>query len=119
MLAEEIGGAMASSLDYVTYVCDQLNGAGEITYKRMFGEYGIYLNGKMFGCICDDQFFVKKTEAGSSFFPDCEEGAPYTGAKLHMVIDEIDDRDLMARFVLATCEELPVPKPRKKKAAEK
>lgn len=60
---------MASSLDFVTYVCDQLSGAGNISYKRMFGEYGIYCNGKMFGSICDDQFFVKKTVAGTSFFP--------------------------------------------------
>lgn len=110
---------MASSSDFVTYVCDQLSGAGEITYKKMFGEYGIYLNGKMFGCICDDQLFVKKTEAGAAFFPECEESPPYTGAKLHMVIDELDDRDLMARFVLATCGELPAPKPRKKKSGVK
>ena len=29
---------MASRLEYVQYVAEQLSGAGEITYKKMFGE---------------------------------------------------------------------------------
>ena len=106
---------MASSLDYVEYVCEQIGGAGEITYKKMFGEYGIYCNGKVVGVICDNQFFVKKTDAGASIYPDCEEGAPYTGAKAHFVIDSVDDRNLMAKFISATYEELPMVKPKKKK----
>ena len=32
---------MASSLEFVSFVTEQLSGAGTITYKRMFGEYGI------------------------------------------------------------------------------
>jgi len=106
---------MASSLDYVEYVCDQISGAGEITYKKMFGEYGVYCNGKIIGVICDNQFFVKKTEAGAAICPDCEEAAPYTGAKAHFLIENVDDRQLMARFIAATYEELPAPKPKKKK----
>lgn len=106
---------MASSLDFVEYVCEQIGDAGEITYKKMFGEYGIYCNGKIVGVICDNQFFVKKTEAGASIYPDCEEAAPYTGAKAHFVIDSVDDRKLMAEFISATYNELPIPKPPKKK----
>ncbi len=30
---------MASSLDFVEYVCEQISGAGEITYKKMFGDF--------------------------------------------------------------------------------
>ncbi len=106
---------MASGLDLVEYVCEQIGGAGEITYKKMFGEYGIYCNEKIIGVICDNQFFVKKTEAGASICPDCEEAAPYTGAKAHFVIDSVDDRNLMAKFILATYDELPISKPKKKK----
>ncbi len=106
---------MASSLDFVEYVCDQIGNAGEIIYKKMFGEYGIYCNGKFIGVICDNQFFVKKTKAGAVICPDCEEGSPYEGAKAHFVIDSLEDRDLMARFITATYEELPAPKPKKKK----
>jgi len=106
---------MASSIDFVEYVCEQISGAGEITYKKMFGEYGIYCDGKIIGLICDNQFFVKKTEAGIRICPNCDEAPPYEGAKPHLVIDDVDDRELMARFISATYGELPMPKPKKKK----
>lgn len=107
--------SLASNLDFVEYVCDQIGGAGSITYKKMFGEYGIYCDGKVIGVICDNQFFVKKTEAGVALCPACEQAAPYTGAKPHLVISDVDDRDQMAQFIRATCDELPTPKPKKKK----
>lgn len=108
---------MASSLDYVEYVCEQICDAGEIRYKKMFGDYGVYCDEKIIGVICDNQFFVKKTEA-ASHFPDFEEAAPYTGAKPHILVDCVDDRDLLAQFISATYHELPAPKPKKKKQAE-
>lgn len=110
---------MASTLDFVEYVCDQISGAGEITYKKMFGEFGIYCNAKIIGLVCDDQFFVKKTKAGASICPDCQEASPYAGAKPHFAVDQIDDRELMKRFISATYQELPQPKPRKKAAGKK
>ncbi|MBU9735722.1 TfoX/Sxy family protein [Diplocloster agilis] len=106
---------MASSPDFVEYVCDQIGGAGSIAYKKMFGEYGIYCDGKVIGVICDNQFFVKKTEAGAALYPDFQEAAPYAGAKPHFLIDCVDDKELMARFIQATCDELPAPKPKRKK----
>lgn len=106
---------MASSLDFVEYVCEQLRGAGEITYKKMFGEYGIYCNGKIIGVICDDQFFVKKTDAGADILPDLEEAPPYEGAKPYFLVDCVDDDELMTQFISATCAALPAPKPKKKK----
>lgn len=107
--------SLASTLSFVEYVCDQISGAGSIAYRKMFGEYGIYCDGKVIGVICDNQFFVKKTAAGAVFYPNGEEAAPYTGAKPHLVMDHVDDRDQMARFIRATCDELPAPKPKKKK----
>ena len=50
---------MASKLEFVEYAADQMGAAGEITYRKMFGEYGIYCDGKIFGVICEDQLFVK------------------------------------------------------------
>ncbi len=110
---------MASNLEYVKYVCDQIGGAGCIAYKKMFGEYGIYCGGKVIGVICDNQFFVKKTAAGSALIPGCEEAAPYTGAKPHLLIENVDDRERMAELIAATCHELPMPTPKKKKAGQK
>lgn len=104
---------MASSLDFVEYVCEQIGGAGAVTYRKMFGEYGIYCDGKVIGVICDNQFFVKVTEAGAEILPDCPQAAPYTGAKPHFLIDCVEDREQMARLISATCDTLPAPKPKK------
>lgn len=107
---------MASSVDFVEYVCDQISGAGEITYKKMFGEYGIYCDGKVIGVICDNQFFVKKTNVGTNLLPDCEEASPYTGAKPHFLIESVEDMEFISNFIRKTCDELPMPKPKKKKS---
>lgn len=106
---------MASTVEFVEYVCGQIGGAGRIAYKKMFGEYGVYCDGKMIGVICDNQFFVKKTAAGAALVPDCPEAAPYAGAKPQLLIDSLEDREKLARLIAATCQELPAPKPKKKK----
>lgn len=107
---------MASKIEFVEYVCEQLSGGGEITYKKMFGEYGLYCDDKPIGVVCDDQFFLKKTKAGAAILPDCPEAPPYAGAKPSFLIEDLDDRELMARLIRATYEELPAPKPKKKKS---
>ena len=53
---------MSSKPEFVEYCAEQCRGAGEITYKKMFGEYGLYCNGKIFALVCDDEFFVKITD---------------------------------------------------------
>ena len=57
---------MASDSKTVTFIVDQTSGAGDVRAKPMFGEYGIYCDGKMVAMICDDQLFVKPTPAGRS-----------------------------------------------------
>lgn len=111
------GHNLASKLEFVEYVADQLGEAGEITYRKMFGEYGIYCDGKFFATVCDDQLFFKITEGGRKLMPDLEEGIPYHGAKPHFLIEELEDREQLAELVRTTCRELPMPKPKKKKGA--
>lgn len=106
---------MASSPDYVLYVCEQMNLAGEITFKKMFGEYAIYYDGKVLGLICDNQVYIKPTPAADKFMPNAERQSPYNGAKPHILLEELDDKELLAAFIAATCAELPMPKSRKKK----
>ena len=105
---------MASSLDYVGYVCEQIGGAGEIKYRKMFGEYGVYCDGKIIGLICDNRFFLKPTKAGAEICPKLELAPPYEGAKPYFVVDELDDRESVSVLVSATWGELPEPKPKKK-----
>jgi TfoX/Sxy family transcriptional regulator of competence genes len=106
---------MASSLDFVEYVCGQISSAGNIAYRKMFGEYAVYCNGKVVGLICDNQFFVKKTVAREMLLDSGEEAPPYPGAKPYLVIDCLEDKEFLTEFISKTCDALPLPKPKKKK----
>lgn len=110
---------MATREEFVRYVADQLGDAGEVTYRKMFGEYGMYLDGKIVALLCDNQFFVKITEAGKRMRPDLEEKPPYEGAKNYLLVEDVDDREALTAFVRATWEELPAPKPKKPKKVSK
>ena len=106
---------MASNADFVQYVAEQCAGAGEIMVKKMFGDYGIYCDGKIFGLICDDCFYLKPTDAARPLLHSAELKPPYEGAKDYFLIADIDDRDYIASLVSETCKALPEPKPKKKK----
>jgi len=107
---------MASDLTFVHYVVDQLSGAGAITFRKMFGEFAIYCNAKVVALICNNQLYVKATQAGRAFIGEPVEAPPYPGVKPSFLIqDEIDNRDWLQRLVSLTASELPVPKPKKAK----
>ena len=108
---------MASSLSFVTYVCEQMAQAGDIRFRKMFGEYGIYCNDKIVALVCDDQLFIKITKEGAALAPQLPKAPPYDGAKDYFLYEDVDDREHMIAFVQATCRELPMPKPKKKKGA--
>ena len=99
--------AMASNTDFVQYIADQCSGAGEIVTKKMFGDYGIYCNGKIFGLICDDHFYLKPTEAGRKLLRTIDLRPPYDGAKNYFHIADVDDCDYLSQLVSETCNELP------------
>ncbi len=104
---------MASCKDFVEYIEDQCSGAGEIVAKKMFGDYGIYCNGKIFGLICDDHFYIKPTKAGRQLLRHEELRAPYEGAKEYFYISDVDDHDYLSALVRETCKELPEAKKKK------
>ena len=110
---------MASDLAFVEYVCDQMNAAGPIAFRKMFGEYALYCEGKVVALVCDNQLFVKPTAGGRSFVERAVEAPPYPGAKAHFLIgDELDDREWIAELIMITARELPVPKAKKPKRLE-
>ena len=106
---------MASNNDFVQYIADQCAGAGVISVKKMFGDYGIYCDGKIFGLICDDQFFLKPTDVVRPLLRTVDICPPYEGAKDYFLISDVDDHDYLALIVRETCKALPDPKPKKKK----
>lgn len=107
---------MASDQKFVDFVLAQIQHAGEISAKKMFGEYGLYTDGKLFGLICDNKLFIKPTNAGREFIGNAVEAPPYTGAKPSFLIeDKIEDSHWLSELVRISAKELPAPKPKKKK----
>ena len=107
---------MASDQNFVDFVIDQIKNAGEITAKKMFGEYGIYADGKIFGLICDNKLFIKPTISGREFIGDVIEAPPYEGAKPSFLIEEkIENSDWLSELISISLKELPSSKPKKKK----
>ena len=97
---------MASHADFVDYVADQMQQAGVIRSRRMFGEYGLYCDGVFFAVICGDQLFVKITPAGQAAFPDLPKAPPYVGARDYFLVEDVEDREQLAKLVRVTCEAL-------------
>ena len=104
---------MSCHPDFVEYIADQCGGAGEITVKKMFGDFGIYCDGVIFGLICDDCFYLKPTDAGRAMLRSVELRPPYEGANDYFYIADVDDRDYVSELVRETCKHLPLPKRRK------
>ena len=108
---------MASDRDFVKFIADQIEGAGMITYRMMFGDYGVYCDGKIVALVCDNQLFIKPTAGGRSFIGEVTEAPPYPGAKMYFLIeDKFEDTEWISNLVRITAQELPEPKPKIKKS---
>jgi DNA transformation protein len=108
---------MASSQRTADFLVEQLAGAGHVSARKMFGEYGVTCDGKTVALICDDRLFVKQTAAGRAHIGKVEEAQPFPGAKPWLVIAEErwDDADWLTELIALTAAELPLPKPKKAK----
>lgn len=111
---------MATDPAFAEHVLDQISGAGPVAVRKMFGEYGVYCDGKVVALVCDNQFFLKPLPEAVALISEPAYGPPYPSAKPHLVLSgELDDPDLMARLVRAVADALPAPKPKKPKAQKR
>lgn len=104
---------MSTSLDFVEYICEQIAGVGQIRYRKMFGEYMVYVNNKPILLVCDDTVFVKILPCLDEVMRDADKGIPYKGAKEHYILD-IDNASLSKEVIVILEPITAVPKPRKK-----
>ena len=100
---------MASSREYLDFVLDQLSSLDGISYKKMMGEFIIYLRGKIVGGIYDDMFLVKPVPSAIRLISELRFVSPYPGTKEMLVVDNIDDRDFLTELVGTMYDELPEP----------
>lgn len=96
------------------YLMEQFEGLNEVTSRAMMGGYIFYYKNKIFGGIYEPGFMVKLTESAKKYLPDAEVMPPYEGAKVMLLVDAIDNRELLCDMVKAMYDELPVAKPKSK-----
>ena len=106
---------IASSKDYLQFVLEQLSELQEITYRAMMGEFIIYYRGKIVGGIYDDRLLVKPTKSAISYMPTVTYEIPYENAKEMLLVEEVDNKDFLTGLFDVMYDELPTPKPKKKK----
>ena len=54
---------MSGKDDYLRWVLEQLSGAEGVSFRRMFGAFGLYRNEVFFGIISGDTLFFKVSDA--------------------------------------------------------
>lgn len=85
----------------------------------MFGGYCLYCDDKVVALVCDDELFVKITEAGKAFLQNWVEKPAYPGAKMSFFIpaEKWDDAPWLSELIQLTAAQLLPPKRKPKKSS--
>ena len=99
---------MSTSKEFVEYVCEQIHEVGFLRYKKMFGEYMIYVNDKPILLVCDNTVYIKKLDCLAELMKEAPIAIPYPGAKERYV--------QLTKEIISILEPItPLPNPKKKK----
>ena len=112
---------MATSERTIAFLLDQLREVRDVSARKMFGEYALYVRDKVVALVCDDQLFVKLTDAGRALVgARFMAGFAYPGAKASLLVsaDDLEDAERLAELVRVTDAALPAPKPKAKPKAK-
>lgn len=105
---------MATSIEYIEFMCKQIHGDYHVRYKKMFGEYLVYLNDRPILLVCDNTVFVKKLKQIAALMENSDCGFPYDGAKEHYILD-IENKELTEKVIDILTKITPLPKKRPSK----
>lgn len=110
---------MATTIDFIEYICEQFKDCGSIRYRKMFGEYMVYVNDKPILLVCDNTVYVKDLECIREKMNEAgaERGIPYKGSREHFILDT-DNTSLCLEIIDILEKVTPVPVPKKKKSAK-
>ena len=106
---------MASSKEYLDFILEQVSKLDNVSYKAMMGEFIIYYKGKIIGGIYDDRLLVKPVQSAINYMPNAVYELPYDGAKEMLLVDDVDNKEFLIGLFDAMYDDLPAPKPKKKK----
>lgn len=104
---------MSCNIEFIESVCEALQPLGEVSSRKMMGDYVIYLNGKCIITACDNTVYIKKLPCIEDLMLTAEKGCPYPGAKEAYILDFSDMRKVL-QVIGILWEALPYPKPKKK-----
>lgn len=104
---------MATTVDFIEFVCGQIAGGYAVHYKKMFGEYLVYVNDKPVLLVCDNTVYVKKLDKLVALMDNASCGVPYQGAKEHYILD-VEDSELTAKVIQILERVTPLPKKKNK-----
>jgi len=109
---------MPTQQQTIDFLVEQMAAAGQVSARKMFGEYGIFCDGKMVAIVGEDELYVKPTKGGRAHAGEVGEKSPYPGAKPCFLIpgEKWDDAEWLAELIRLTAAELPMPAPKKPKA---
>jgi TfoX/Sxy family transcriptional regulator of competence genes len=111
---------MATRIGTVEFICDQAGLGRRLAFRKMFGEYALYLDGKVVALICDDQLYLKPTPEGLKCLGSVTEAPPYPGAKnFYLLSSVIDDPDRLSEALRITAQALPEPRPKSARSSSK
>ena len=106
---------MASSKEYLDFILEQVSELDNFSYKAMMEEFIIYYKGKIIGGIYDDRLLVKSVQSAINYMPNAVYELPYDGAKEMLLVDDVDNKEFIIGLFDAMYDDLPAPKPKKKK----
>ena len=107
---------MSTSKEYLDFLLEQLSSLDGISHRMMMGEYLIYYRGKVAAYICDERFLVRPVESALKMLPDAEYDSISEGGRKKLLrVDDVDNRELLTNLFISMYDELPEPKPKKKK----
>ena len=104
---------MASTIEYLNFILEQLSDLDEVDSRAMMGEYILYYRGRVFGGIYDDRLMVKPVPTAVKRMPCAAMELPYEGAKEMILVDDVDNREVLCELVRSMWVELPEKKKQK------
>ncbi|MDA3810626.1 MAG: transcriptional regulator [Spirochaetaceae bacterium] len=105
---------MSTEQDFIDFLIDQIESGWNVRYRKMFGEYMVYINDKPLLLVCDNTVYVKQLDCIASLISEENKGFPYNGSKEHYIVD-FEDRELLNDVITALEKIIPIPVKKKKK----
>ena len=107
---------MASDKAQVAFFAEQMAGAGTITFRPMFGEYGVYCDGRVVAFVCDNTLYLKPVPEVLALLEDPVMEPIYPGSKDYVRIEaELDEPERLAMRVRVVADAVAEKAPRKRK----